>query len=272
MAYIIKNEPKGLLLLSRLWRTRHLKTSIPSWVPDFTVSADPRDEHNPIFLRGSCINASWSWQQELAISSDLTTLSASSLCFGKVTHVISFADGNRDYFVEHFREIETLVREHCPRNQEPLWRTLVGIRNPDPDVCKHYPLFWEVLMERAEDHAGIEQKYFQDCVLQTARNRKFFLTDMGFAGVATPMIKEGDTIALIIGMVRAAVLREVDPEELGVIVKESPEGARSFHRITAFAYVGCHDRAEFERLEKEGAESWKKHICLSQPLETFHII
>ena len=273
MAYIIKHEADGLALLGLMWRTRHFKTPIPSWVADFTVSANFHDEQSPVFLRGSCANATWSWKQDTTVSEDQTTLSASGVSFGKVTHVISFVDGDRKYYVDRFREIQTLVNDKCPPGQEPLWRTLIGIRNTDPEVCKPLPQSWEAFMGRVQERGGEAQKMFQDALLPIVRKRKFFITDMGFAGVATAMIKEGDTVAIIPGMVRAAVLREADPEDLGIHINEDlKEHVRIFHRITAFAYVGCHDRKEFERLEKEGPENWKEHVCLRREIEKFYII
>jgi hypothetical protein len=47
---------------------------------------------------------------------------------------------------------------------------------------------------------------------------------------------------------------------------------RVFHRITAFAYVACHDREEFEQLEKAGPENWRGHVCLKRDMDVFHII
>ena len=74
-------------------------------------------------------------------------------------------------------------------------------------------------------------------------------------------------------VVRAAVLREADPEDLTIHIKEDiKKHVRVFHRITAFAYVGCHDREEFERLEKAGPENWKEHVCLRREMEKFYII
>jgi hypothetical protein len=58
MKYIIEHEPGGIALFGLLWRTRPFKAPIPSWVADFTISADYDDEHSPVFLRGSCLNAS----------------------------------------------------------------------------------------------------------------------------------------------------------------------------------------------------------------------
>ena len=273
MSYIIKHEAAGLALLGLMWQTRHFKTPIPSWVADFTVSADWNDEHNPVFLRGSCANAAWSWKQDTIVSSDQTTLSASGLSFGKVTNVISFVDGDRKYYVERFREIQTLVNERCPQGHEPLWRTLVGIRNTDPEVCEPMPESWEMLMGRAEERGGEAQRMFQDALLPIVRKRKFFVTDNGFAGVATPMVLERDTVVIIPGMVRAAVLREADPNELGIhIGQDVMKDVSVFHRITGFAYVGCHSRGEFERLEKAGPENWKAHVCLRREMEKFHII
>ncbi|ERF69456.1 hypothetical protein EPUS_07271 [Endocarpon pusillum Z07020] len=60
MSYILKHEADGFALLGLMWQTRHFKTPIPSWVPDFTISADSEDEHNPVFLRGSCMNVALS--------------------------------------------------------------------------------------------------------------------------------------------------------------------------------------------------------------------
>jgi hypothetical protein len=126
-------------------------------------------------------------------------------------------------------------------------------------------------MGHADEIDGAAQKMFQDCILPIVKNRKFFLTDKGFAGVAIPMVQKGDTIALIVGMVRAAVLCEADLKELQITVKGMGPDIR-FHRIAAFAEVGCHDREEFKRLEKAGPENWSRHVCLRDEMERFHII
>jgi aminoglycoside phosphotransferase (APT) family kinase protein len=92
------------------------------------------------------------------------------------------------------------------------------------------------------------------------------------------MLQVGDTVAIIPGMVRCAVMREVgDPlEDLGIhvdIQKVDGEERRVFHRITAFAYVGCHDRGDFEKREKEGlGAGWQEHCCLKRDLQRWHII
>ncbi|KAF2028020.1 hypothetical protein EK21DRAFT_114224 [Setomelanomma holmii] len=278
MAYIIQNEPEGLSILGLVWQTRHFKTSIPSWVADFTVSADYHDEHNPVFLRGSCSNGAWSWIQDTHISSDHTTLSTSGISFGKITHTIAFVDGNRKHYTDRFREIEALIRDHCPASQESSWRTFVGIRNGDAEICASYPKAWEVLMGQAPEISGEAQKMFHDALLPIVRKRKLFVTDKGFAGVATPMSQVGDVVAIIPGMVRCAVLREVgDPlEELGIHVdmEELKDAKQSgFHRITAFAYVGCHDRDDFAKREEEGLEDgWKQHRCLREGMQKWHIV
>ncbi|KAK6600065.1 heterokaryon incompatibility protein [Botrytis cinerea] len=175
MAYIIQHEPKGLALLGLLWRTRHFKTPLPSWVPDFTISADFNDQHNPVFLRGSCVNHDWEWPEDLraTVSSDRNKLHAFMANFGRVTHIVSFIDGDRDYYVSRFKEIETLLTVQAPRS-EPFGAHLLD---------------------------GEAQKMFQDAILPIFRKRKFFVTDKGFAGVATPMIRDGDTIAIIAGWV-----------------------------------------------------------------------
>ncbi|KAH7088324.1 heterokaryon incompatibility protein-domain-containing protein [Paraphoma chrysanthemicola] len=278
MAYIIQNEPEGLSILGLIWQTRHFKTPIPSWVADFTVSAHFSDEHNPVMLRGSCSNAAWSWTQDVAISTDQTILTTSGISFGTVAHVLEMVDGSRSYFTERFHEIEDLIQTHCPASQEPLWRTLVGIRNGDADTCLPYPQAWEVLMGRAREVNGTPQKMFHDAILPIVKGRKFFITDKGFAGIATSMLRVGDTVVIIPGMVRCAVLREVhDPlNDLGIHVNVAEvEGAqeRGFHRITGFAYVGCHDRKDFERREKDGLkDGWKEHQCLSGKMEKWHIV
>jgi hypothetical protein len=277
-AYILLNEPEGLSLLGLIWQTRHFKTPIPSWVPDYTVSADFHDEHNPVFLRGSCSNANWSWSQDKSISNEQTTLSVSGISFGTIAQIISIVEGDRKYYVDRFHEIESLTATHCPVSQEPLWRTLVGIRNGDAETCSSYPQDFEALMGRAPEVLGSTQKMFHDAILPIVRRRKFFVTNQGFVGIATPMLQVGDTVAIIPGMVRCAVMREVgDPlEDLGIhvdIQKVDGEERRVFHRITAFAYVGCHDRGDFEKREKEGlGAGWQEHCCLKRDLQRWHII
>jgi hypothetical protein len=56
MAYIIRHEPDALALLGLLWARRPGNIPFPSWVVDFTISADPKNEHSPALLRGSCVN------------------------------------------------------------------------------------------------------------------------------------------------------------------------------------------------------------------------
>ncbi|KAI9641711.1 hypothetical protein NHQ30_009567 [Ciborinia camelliae] len=271
MAYIIHHEPKGLALLGLLWRTRHFKMPLPSWVPDFTISADFNDEHNPVFLRGSCANYSWEWSEDTRamVPPDKIILSAHMVNFGRVTHVISFIDGDRSYYVSRFTEIEAILAIHAPRS-EALWRTLVGIRNTDHDLIMPYPRTFEVLMGRVMEQDGEAQKMFQDAVLPIVRGRKFFITDRGFAGVATPMIRDGDTIAIIAGMGRPAILRDTDPKEIGLEGKVN--GGRQYQRITGFAYVGCHDRDGFESLVEENIDDRKRHSCVDRDLEKCYII
>ncbi|KAF7899412.1 hypothetical protein EAE99_012333 [Botrytis elliptica] len=271
MTYIIQHEPEGLALLGLLWRTRHFKTPLPSWVPDFTISADFNDEHNPVFLRGSCANHDWEWPEDVraTVSSDRTTLCAHMAYFGRVTHIVSFIDGDRDYYISRFKEIETLLTVQAPRS-EPLWRTLIGIRNTDHKLIVTYPRTFEVLMGRTPEQDGEAQKMFQDAILPIVRRRKFFVTDKGFAGVATPMIRDGDTIAIIAGMGRATVLRDTDSKELET-ERRIDEGKES-KRITGFAYVGCHDRDGFESLAKENLGDLGRHGCIPRDLEQCHIV
>ncbi|KAB8298340.1 hypothetical protein EYC80_002066 [Monilinia laxa] len=272
MAYIVHHEPKGLALLGLLWRTRHFKTPFPSWVPDFTMSADFNDAYNSVFLRGSCANHIWEWPEDTraTVSPDKITLSAHMADFDRVTHIISFIDGDRSYFVSLFAEIETILALHAPKN-EPLWRTLVGIRNTDHELILKYPRNFEVLMVRVEEQDGEAQKLFQDAILPIVRGREFFITDKGFAGVATPMIGNGDTIAIITGMGRAAILRDTDPKKIG-LERRVDAGGNIYQRITGFAYVGCHHIDEFENLVKENTSDHRKHICVNRDLKESYII
>jgi hypothetical protein len=135
-----------------------------------------------------------------------------------------------------------------------------------------------MLIVRAPEVSGNAQKMFHDAILQIVRRRKFPVTDKGFAGVATPMLQIGYTVAIIPGMLRCAVLREVgDPlEELGIHVNvQEVEGARArgFHRITAYMYVGCHDGDDFGRRKKEGfGNGWRLHCCLRREMDRWHIV
>jgi hypothetical protein len=75
------------------------------------------------------------------------------------------------------------------------------------------------------------------------RGRTFFITDTGFAGASTPGVQEGDMVALVFGMMRAAALHPVEPTSLGTNVEvQNGDVLVDFHRIAGFAYVGCHDR------------------------------
>ncbi|APA13266.1 hypothetical protein sscle_10g080360 [Sclerotinia sclerotiorum 1980 UF-70] len=271
MTYIIHHEPKGLALLGLLWRTRQFKTPLPSWVPDFTISADYNDEHNPVFLRGGCANYTWDWPQDTnaTVSQDKIILSAHMINFGRVTHIISFIDGDRSYYISRFKEIECLLTIHAPLS-EPLWRTLVGIRNTDHELTVSYPRTFEILMGRIPEQNGAAPKMFQDAILPIVRRRKFFITDTGFAGVATPMIRDGDMIANIVGMGRPAILRDTDSMQIGM--ERRIDTGRLYHRITGFAYVGCHDRDGFEGLVRENVGERGRHCCVDVELEECFII
>ncbi|KAB8298339.1 hypothetical protein EYC80_002066 [Monilinia laxa] len=236
------------------------------------MSADFNDAYNSVFLRGSCANHIWEWPEDTraTVSPDKITLSAHMADFDRVTHIISFIDGDRSYFVSLFAEIETILALHAPKN-EPLWRTLVGIRNTDHELILKYPRNFEVLMVRVEEQDGEAQKLFQDAILPIVRGREFFITDKGFAGVATPMIGNGDTIAIITGMGRAAILRDTDPKKIG-LERRVDAGGNIYQRITGFAYVGCHHIDEFENLVKENTSDHRKHICVNRDLKESYII
>lgn len=280
MEYIIKHEPDGLALLGLLWSTRPFKISFPSWVVDFTISADYADIYSPVLLRGSCLNASWKWTQDAEISNDHTTLSTSGLSFGKVKALVHFTDGDVQAYVKQFQTIESLVARECPLN-EPLWRTLIGVHNTGKDALDtDMPLHqrFKVLMGISDSQTepiasvALAHRMFQDNILPIVCGRAFFVTDIGFAGISTPEIQMGDTIGFIFGMVRPSVLRPVEPNNLGVETMLADEGIR-FHRITAFAYVGCHDRHEFIRLEKDGLPDWTEHCCFkNKDILKFYIV
>lgn len=155
MAYVIHHELKCLALLGLLWRKRQFKTPLPSWVPDFTISADFNDEHNPVFLGESCADHTWEWSNHsrAKISLVRTILSAHMVNFGRVDHVESFIDGDRGYYISRFAEIEAMLVFHAPKS-EPLWRMLVIIRNTDRELIITYPQTFEVLMGRVIEKDG----------------------------------------------------------------------------------------------------------------------
>ena len=278
MEYAIKYEPGGLALLDFFWRTRPFKIPFPSWVADFTVSVNVTDKHCPALLCGSCLNASWKWPQDAEVSKDHTTLSASGLSFGKVKELVHFMNGDLQTYLNQFRDLESLVTRECPLN-EPLWRTLIGFYNSGPmdsemPLCQRF----EVLMGRSDSQmqsiasVALSREMFYDNILRIVNGRTFFVTDLGFAGIATPEIQKGDTIGFIFGMERAAVLRSVVPDELGVNTDVVNKGV-GFHRITAFGYVGCHNRQEFGQLENDGLTDWTQHFCFrNKEIVKFYIV
>jgi Heterokaryon incompatibility protein (HET) len=278
--YIIKNEPGGLPMLGLLWNFRRFEGSLPSWVIDFTISADWQDEHSPVFLRGSCLNATWKWSQNAEILNNHTTLSASGFSFGKVKELFFFSNGDFQTRMNQLQEVESLVMRECPLN-EPLWRTLIGVHNTGSEALDSELPFGErftLLMSKADSQLNsiasfaLVHKMFQDSILPTIRGRKFFITDLGYAGISTPQIEKGDTIALIFDMTRAVVLRQANPNELGVKIESADQDA-CFHRIAGFAYVGCHDRDEFQQLEEDGLLDWKQHFCFrDKKMMKFYII
>lgn len=280
MEYIIKHEPDGLALLGLIWRTRPFKTSFPSWVADFTISADTIDSHSPVLLRGSCMNAPWKWTQDAEISNDHTTLSASGISFGKVKAIIQFAEGSLEAYVKQFQDIESLVTRECPLN-EPLWRTLIGVHNtgeaaldPTMPLAQRFKVLIGGSETRTEstNSVALANKMFHENIIHIVRGRAFFVTDLGFAGISTAGIQNGDTIGFIFGMVRPSVLRLVEPSDLGVKTELAVKGV-PFHRITAFAYVGCQNRDEFSQLEKDGYLGWAEHACFrDKDIIKFYIV
>jgi len=277
MAYMITHESSNLALLGFLWAARPFKIPFPSWVADFTISATWRDEHSPAVLRGSCANEAWSWPMDTHISKDLTVFSGSGFCLGKVFKLIRFGGGlDRQMHLIQLREIETLVKQNCPQN-EPIWRTLIGVQNTDQaslDVGLPFDKRWQILVG-GEIQDAVSRGYADqllEFILNTVRGRTFFVTDQGIAGVSTPDIQEGDTVSLIFGMGRPAVLREAEPQDLGIKTEMENQPLR-FHRITGFAYAGCHDRDGFEVLRRENSRDWRKHHCYqNREIIRFHII
>ncbi|KAH7322425.1 heterokaryon incompatibility protein-domain-containing protein [Stachybotrys elegans] len=280
MEFIVKHEPEAISLLGLLWRTRRpFEIPFPSWVPDFTISADWDDSHSPVFLRGSCANALWKWPREMEVSHDHTAFSASGLSFGKIQHLVQFNDGDIESYIAQFRDIESLVSQYCPLS-EPLWRTLVGVRNTAPEFDQDEPFSQQFRTRMnlpdnpGESMASIASAHamFATMIRDIVRGRVFFTTDEGFAGIATPDIKMNDAVGLIFGMERAAVLRIVQPAEVGIRTVLEGQGVQ-FHRVAAFAYVGCHDRRGFKTLEKDGLTDWTQHCCFHDRTVTkFHII
>ncbi|KAF4627855.1 hypothetical protein G7Y89_g10299 [Cudoniella acicularis] len=248
MAYIIQHEPDGIALLGLLWDRRSFNIPFPSWVADFTISADPNNEHSPVFLRGSCVNATWNWPNEKSVSENLTTFSAAGMSFGRVIEVVPFIEGDGRAFVSQLSDIEKLAKKYCTGENEPLWRTLIGVRNTSPELLREGMPFnqrFELLMgvRGGEGEAGggafaagVDQ--LREYMEEITRGRSFFVTDAGFVGVSTPGIQKGDVVAIVFGMVRAAVLRSVEPRDLGVRVKVQDGGADvDFHKIAGFAQV-----------------------------------
>jgi hypothetical protein len=281
VAYMVRHEPGSLALLGLLWSTRPFNTSIPSWVPDFTISADWTDPRSPVLLRGSCMNAPWKgWDQDVHISDDLVAMAGLGISLGQVKQVIRFpASGDITTYVNIIQSIETLVAAMCPDN-EPLWRTLVGVHNTGPPPPPTEPSLdqrFEVLMGRSPhkerlstSDAGYSQKLFQDSILPVIAGRVFFTTDAGFAGVATPDIEEGDLVGLVFGLLRPAVMRVV---RSNMLKTKSPLLEGACYRITGFCYLGCKDRADFERQEKEGLTQWNQHLCFNgQEVIKFNIV
>jgi hypothetical protein len=282
MEYLIKSESDGLALLSLIWRTRMFTNSFPSWCADFTISADTSDVHSPVLLKGSCVNAAWNWTQDAEVLPDHSTLTTSGICFGKVARLFTFAGDDMKSYVKLFQEIESIVTRECPLS-EPLWRTLIGVHNttevpsdPDEPLSQSFRLLMTLPDNNTEvrmsDSVALAFKMFRDMILPIVRGRAFFITDMGFAGISTAGIKEGDTIGILFGMVRPAVLRPVVPSELGVKTGVSDEGI-IFHRIVAFSYIGCHDRKEFSQLERGELPGWNEHFCFrNKHVVKFYII
>jgi hypothetical protein len=287
MAYMIRHEPNSLALLGLLWSTRPFDTPVPSWVPDFTISADYRDPRSPIFLRGSCFNASWNdWTQDVAIDRANVVMTASGITVGHVKHIIRLPEqGQMDDYIEIIRSIEPLVKEHCPDN-EPIWRTLIGVHNTGPPPPATEPSMqdrFDMLMRNDRRGSTAEasrsptiaelrfaQTFFDDSIAVIVRGRAFYITDTGFAGVATPDIQEGDLIGHVFGLVRPAVMRAVNADQPfnGQMLPRA-----AYHRITGFCYVGCRDRADFERQQKDGLADWQRHACYAgQEVAKFEVI
>ena len=279
MVYMISYEAGGLAFLGLLWSRRPFNIPFPSWVPDFTMSADWKDEHSPVFLRGSCANATWSWPMNASVSADHRVLSATGISFGKATKLIRFAEGSREDHVAQLRAIEELANKTSPNN-EPIWRTLIGVRNTDRTLLGSglpFGIRWNTLVDQSSTQctdiraAGCASQLLE-FILDILRGKTFFTTNEGFAGVSTPDIQEGDRVALVFGMVRPAVLRSVEPKVLG-IETELEGKVPGFVRVVGFAYVGCHDRDAFESMQKQGLQGWKEHRCYAcRESERYHII
>ena len=279
MTYLLSEEKDALELVGLLWWARPFTMRFPSWCPNFTITARWENPHSPILLRGSCINEAWSWPENYHLSVNRAVLSASGLSFGKAVHLIPFVNGSRQENLAQLQSIETHIKERCPCN-EPIWRTLVGIRNTSPDMLAAGLAFderWETLLGRS-DHTGRDTTafgYAEDLlggILDNIRGKVIFTTDQCWAGVSTPDIQLDDTVAIIFGMVRPALLREIKPQAINVKTDLGDEDI-CYRRIVGFSYVGCKNRDGFEKLQQQKSKDWRKHSCFQyKKIQEFHII
>jgi hypothetical protein len=284
MAHMVRERLVDPSLQAWLWRKREENSSLPSWVPNFAASCEWLGPYATHTLLEGCGNAGWDWDHDVHVSADDMSLSSQGFSLGVIKELIHCTGDGREAVLDHLADIDALSKRESSM-KEPLWFTLLDGHHKatinrrrsigrfsyieKEDYGQEYLNLLEFV--RSDFHAELLER--EELLLKRMAimicGRKFFVTDTGFAGVATPDVAVGDIVAVIPCMIWTPILRCVKREEREMHVG-LPHDSNCHYKIVGFAYVGCKDRAVID--PEQAREDWRQHHCFKGKDATTFII
>ena len=297
MSFMLREGLVRPSLRAWLWMGQQGDLRLPSWVPNFRGPYEWLGPYATHHLLGSCANFGWDFFKDYQVLEDDCLLNAKGLSYGSIKDVVHCSDDTKHPVVSHLKDIDELARQNCD-NSEPLWFTLISSHEKStlsrPSDADSLSRWFSKTGESPYDPSQYDREYRSLLRLSIAdsdgmsltwkeihllkhmsmmlTNRVFFVTDTGFAGVATPDVCRGDTVAVVAGMSWATILRPVSPMVPVEGSMRTAANSRERHQIVGFAYIGCKQRVEFEKTWPK-PEEWAKHVCfVGQDLMDYYIV
>lgn len=258
--------------------------TLPSWVPDFSVSLSkhcrhllPRDLEGP-GMRDLMPPSLWVqyWatgpsRPIIGFSRDNTHLSVKGVRFGRVCEVVGPFGSLKSYLRQAEQCAGRAVPKSLPRRHlirvlhrllrpgKSLWRAVIA--DKDETGLVPAPLRYKTTIKAMLSEARIPASPTSHCAnesphlasversLQAAiANRRFFRTDYGFVGIGPSDMQEGDVVSVMFGADMPFILRSYG-------VFQTLVGAAYVHGIMRGEGV-----AYYDNLHHRGFPTWTFHL------------